>query len=103
MRATMMNYKIEIEKNASEFLTKLSKSQKKAHAKIDIFIHEILTTCENPCTLQNAKRLTGFADNRWRWRLGDYRIVAKIVDGEFKIIEIIKISKRDESTYKNLK
>lgn len=98
-----MNYEVQLTKQVLKFLNKLEKSTPSEHSKIVIFLNEKLSTSDNPCKLPNAKRLTGFADNRWRWRLGDYRIVAKIVDGEFKIIEIIKISKRDESTYKNLK
>lgn len=97
-----MSYKIEIEREVDKFMTKLAKGQPKIHAKIDIFINEILANEESPCDLPNAKHLQDFKDNRWRWRLGNYRIIAKVINGELKIIKIIRVAKRDENTYKGL-
>lgn len=88
-----MNYKVIIDKKADKFMAKLAKSQPEYHFKIDTFIKEKLEKDENPCMLPNAKHLQGFNDNRYRWRLGDYRIIGKAQNGEFKIIQIIKISK----------
>lgn len=97
-----MSYKVEIEREADKFMAKLSKSQPKIHAKIDIFINEVLPKEENPCELKNAKHLTAFKDNKWRWRLGNYRIIANVINGSLKIIKIIRVAKRDENTYKGL-
>lgn len=97
-----MSYKIEYEKKVVKFLKKLAKSTPKDFFKIDTFLNEILTNCENPCTLPNAKHLQGFNDNRYRWRLGDYRIIGIIKNDTFQLIQVIKISKRDENTYKGL-
>ncbi len=98
-----MNYEIQLTKQVLKFLNKLEKSTPSEHSKIVIFLNEKLSTNQNPCMLSNAKYLQGFDDNRYRWRLGNYRIIGIVNNGEFKIIEIIKISKQDESTYKNLK
>ncbi len=98
-----MHYEIQLTKQVLKFLNKLEKSTPSEHSKIVIFLNEKLSTSDNPCKLPNAKRLTGFADNRWRWRLGDYRIIAKVINDEIKVIKIIRVAKRDESTYKNLK
>lgn len=97
-----MSFEIKIDKNADKFLSKLAKSQPKEHLKLDIFIYQKLASCNNPCVLPNAKHLEGFKDNRYRWRLGDYRVIGIVSNGEYKIIQIIKISKRDENTYKGL-
>lgn len=97
-----MSYKILIEKKAEKFLKSLEKGQSREHDKIIYFLHNTLKNANNPCTLPNAKHLQGFNDNRYRWRLGDYRIIGKAQNGEFKIIQIIKISKRDDRTYKDL-
>ena len=66
--------------------------------KIEVFLTK-LQSIPNPTALPNAKKLQGFS-NRYRWRIGDYRIIGIIENGEFKIIEIIKIAKRDDNTYK---
>lgn len=41
-----------------------------------------------------------YDDNRYRWRLGDYRIIGIVENNTFKLIQIIKIAKRDENTYR---
>ena len=97
-----MSYKIEYEKKAVNFLKKLAKSAPREFFKIDTFLNESLTTCENPCTLPNAKHLQGFNDNRYRWRIGEYRIIGIVENGKTKIIKVIKIDKRDSTTYKGL-
>lgn len=61
-----------------------------------------LSKVDNPCLLKNAKHLIGYTDNRYRWRLGQYRIIGIVKNNEFKIIEIVKIDKKDDKTYKKL-
>ncbi|MCD8204442.1 MAG: hypothetical protein LUC16_01250 [Coprobacillus sp.] len=95
-----MSYEIIIDKKAEKYLNNLTKGQPKEHFRLDTFIYETLAKAENPCMLPNAKHLQGFRDNRYRWRLGDYRIIGIVKNGEFKIIKIIKISKKDDNTYK---
>ena len=97
-----MSYKIILKKQVSKFLDKLEKSTPSEHSKIVIFLNEKLSTSDNPCLLPNATHLQGYNDNRYRWRLGNYRIIGIVNNGEFKVIEIIKIAKRDERTYKGL-
>ena len=53
-----MSYKIEYEKKAIKFLKELAKSAPREFFKIDTFLNESLTTCENLCTLPNAKHFT---------------------------------------------
>ena len=95
-----MSSKVIISKKPAKFLQKLAKSTPQVYIKIDDFLSNDLPNAQNPCTLPNARHLVGFADNRYRWRLGNFRIIGIVKNGEFYIIEIIKISKRDEKTYK---
>ncbi len=95
----MTNLRIDINNKAEKFLEKLRVSQPKDYVKVAAFLYVRLPACENPCTLPNAKRLQGFK-NHYRWRVGDFRIVGIVENGEFKIVQIVQISKRDENTYK---
>ena len=52
--------------------------------------------------LYQIKHLQGFNDNRYRWRIGEYRIIGIVENGKTKIIKVIKIDKRDSTTYKGL-
>lgn len=94
-----MNNKISIDKKNTKFLQKLAKSAPKEYVKILNFLYGILSKSDNPCTLPNAKYLQGFDDNRYRWRVGNYRIIGIVENDEFFIIKIIKIAKRNEKTY----
>ena len=98
-----MSYKIHIKNQAKKILAKLAKSAPKDFLKINNLLENELPNCENPCALPNAKHLQGFSDNRWRWRIGDYRIIGIVQNGEFKIIEIIEILRRQSKTYSNTK
>ncbi len=95
----MTNFQININKKAMKFMKDIATSSPKDHLRIYNFLNSVLPACENPCTLPNAKRLQGFK-NHYRWRVGDFRIVGIVENGEFKIVQIVKISKRDENTYK---
>lgn len=97
-----MSYEIRLSKKADKFLTKLEKSSPHDFDKIDYFLKNTLVTTKNPCALPNSKHLKGFGNNLYRWRLGDYRIIGIVENDEFQIIEIVKITKRDEKTYKGL-
>lgn len=46
----------------------------------------------------DIKKLQG-QDNKYRLRVGFYRVIFEWIDGEPKIIEIQFIKKRDEQTY----
>lgn len=96
----MMKNEVFFSNEANKSLEKIKKSNPKQHLKIIEFVI-ILENSENPRALPNAKSLKGF-ENKYRWRLGDYRIIGNIEKNEFHIVEIVKIDKRDDKTYKNL-
>lgn len=93
-----MNYEIIIDTKPNSFLKKLAKTTPKDFDKIDGFLKRLESTQE-PLKMPNCTKLVGFSDNRYRWRLGNHRIIAIVQKGAVKILQIIHIGKRDENTY----
>lgn len=95
-----MRIEIHLDKKVSKWLDKLEKSDKKAQIAIDYFLNEKLKNEErDPRTL--GRKVQGFNDNRWRWRVGVYRIIALVDErGEIFVIQVIKIAKKGDKTYK---
>ena len=62
-------------------------------ARIVNWLETNLEGCENP--RQFGKALHGEWYGHWRYRVGDYRIIAKIEDDKI-IIFVVKIDKRGE-------
>jgi len=60
------------------------------------WIDENLEGCEDP--RRSGKALTGIHSGKWRYRIGDYRIIAKIEYGRL-IITVISIVHR-KNAYK---
>lgn len=88
-----MKYKLIFEKNAIKQLSKIDKLQQKM---IYSYLEKNLENVENPRRF--GKPLKGSLKDYWRYRVGDYRIVAEINDRDIKII-IIEIGHRS-SIYK---
>lgn len=90
-----MSYNITIDTKANLFLKKLAKTAPKNFEKIDNFLLR-LESIQEPLKLPNCTKLVAFSDNRYRWRLGNHRIIAIIAKNQ---IQIIHIAKKDEKTY----
>ena len=90
-----IKYKIVIEKNAIKQLGKIDKSQQRM---IYGYLKKNLEDTSNPRLF--GKSLKGNLRNYWRYRVGDYRIIAKINDDEIKII-VIEVGHRKD-IYKKL-
>ncbi len=90
-----MSYNITIDTKANLFLKKLAKTAPKDFEKIDNFLLR-LESIQEPLKLPNCTKLVAFSNNRYRWRLGNHRIIAIIAKNQ---IQIIHIAKRDEKTY----
>lgn len=97
-----MSCNVTLDKRPKKFLEKLAKSVTKEYLKIVTFLDNELPNCENPCALPNAKHLQGFSDNRWRWKLGEYRIIGIVKADTIFFIQVIRIAKRSDRTYKGL-
>lgn len=83
-----MKYSLIFEKNAIKQLSKIDKLQQKM---IYSYLEKNLENTENPRLL--GKSLKGSLKDYWRYRVGDYRIIAEINDIDIKII-IIEIGHR---------
>lgn len=85
-----MVYKVVYDKKAIKSLSKLDKGQQKM---IISWIEKNLVDTDN--LKQHGKALKGNLKEYWRYRVGDYRILADINDDEIKII-IFNVGHRRE-------
>lgn len=83
-----MTYHVEFTKEALKFLKKLDKH---TALLITAWIRKNLEGCTNP--RQHGKGLTANRSGEWRYRIGDYRIIADIQDDKV-IILILEIGHR---------
>ena len=85
-----MTYKVEYTEQAIKELRKIDK-----HTQFFIlaWIEKNLVDCENP--RQHGKGLTANRSGQWRYRVGDYRIIAEIEDDKV-IILVLTVGRRRE-------
>ena len=85
-----MTYKVEYTEQAIKELRKIDK-----HTQFFIlaWIEKNLVDCENP--RQHGKGLTANRSGEWRYRVGDYRIIAEIEDDKV-IILVLTVGNRRE-------
>ena len=85
-----MTYKVEYTEQAIKELKKIDK-----HTQFFIlaWIEKNLVDCENP--RQHGKGLTANRSGEWRYRGGDYRIIAEIEDDKV-IILVLTVGHRRE-------
>jgi mRNA interferase RelE/StbE len=83
-----MIYKVEFSEKARKFLKKTDKPTAKL---ITAWIRKNLENCENPRL--HGKGLTSNLSGQWRYRIGDYRILAEIQESKV-IILILEIGHR---------
>lgn len=83
-------YQVRFSKNALKQLKKLDKS---VSALILGWIRKNLEECDNPRI--HGKALVANKSGQWRYRVGDYRILAEIIDAEV-IILVINIGHRKD-------
>ncbi len=85
-----MRYRVEYTKTAAR---QLKKMDKKVAALILSFIEEKLVDCENPRL--HGKALQSNLSDKWRYRIGSYRVIAKIED-QVLIILVVEIGHRKD-------
>ncbi len=85
-----MNYKVEFSKAALKELKKMDRS---VAAMILGWVRKNLEGCENP--RQHGKGLTANRSGQWRYRVGDYRLLAEIQDDRIVIL-ILNIGHRSD-------
>ena len=69
----------------------LKKIDRKIASLILAYIEEKLVDCENPRLY--GKALRGDMNDKWRYRVGDYRILAKIEDKDI-VITVVEVGHR---------
>ena len=85
-----MSYHVEFTETA---LKELKKMDRQTVRLILGWIRKNLAGCENP--RQHGKGLTANRSGQWRYRVGDYRLLAEIQDDKI-IILIVHIGHRSE-------
>ena len=83
-------YSVVLSKRADKKLDKLDAPVRK---RIRQWIETNLEGCENP--RRRGKPLEGELSGFWRYRVGDYRIIAEIQDDKI-IIFVINVDKRND-------
>lgn len=86
-----MVWLIELEPPAARELSKLDPQIAR---RILMFLHERVSVLDDPRSIGEALKGVRFGDF-WKYRMGDYRIIAKIEDGEVRVL-IVKIGNRRE-------
>lgn len=84
-----MSFSVEWSKAATKQLLSIPKKQRLI---ILSWVQEHLDGCEDPRRAPNGKQLQG-TDSGWRWRVGVYRILARIEDGK-AVIEVVRVGHR---------
>lgn len=78
-----MKYHIETTKR---FKKEMSKLDKYTQSMIKTWIANNIQDCSDPRA--HGKSLTGNRNGQWRYRIGDYRIICKILDDKLVILAL---------------
>ena len=85
-----MQYKVDYAKSAIKNLKSLDRPVRQM---ILNWIERNLIDCSNP--RQHGKALVGNHSGKWRYRVGDYRIIADILDDKIVIL-VLNVGHRKE-------
>ena len=85
-----MAWRLEFLPEAAKELRKLDRT---AAARIVTTLEERIAVLDDPRTLGSA--LTGDHAGFWRWRIGDYRVVARIEDERITVL-VVRVAHRRE-------
>ena len=86
-----MSYRVEYSDDAKKSLSKMKKKDPMEALRIYNWIGKNLVDCDDPH--RTGKALTGQFKGSWRYRVGDYRILAEIHD-DVLVILLIDIGHR---------
>lgn len=86
-----MAWRIEIDDKAKKELAGLDKTQAK---RITTFLHKRVAELDDPRSIGEALKGSKFGDF-WKYRVGDYRIIASIEDGALLIL-VVRIGNRKD-------
>ena len=83
-----LRYKVQFSERALKQMHKLDRQR---FIIITNWIRKNLENCENP--RQHGKALTANRSGQWRYRIGDYRLIAKIEESQITIF-ILEVGHR---------
>lgn len=86
-----MTWKVEFDPAAERELDKLDPQIAK---RILVFLHKRVAPLEDPRSIGEALKGAKLGD-LWKYRVGDYRIISSIEDGQLRIL-VVKIGNRRE-------
>ncbi len=86
-----MAWRIDLSDTATKQLSKIGRPEAK---RIVAFLRDRLAPLDDPRQLGHALKGAAYAD-LWRYRVGDYRIVASIEDEQVRIL-VVRIGHRRE-------
>jgi mRNA interferase RelE/StbE len=75
-------------------LKALQKLDKPVAQRITRFLRERIASCENPRLIGAALRGSEFG-NYWKYRVGDWRVICEIKDGELTVL-VLSLGNRRE-------
>ncbi|MCZ6168367.1 type II toxin-antitoxin system RelE family toxin [Campylobacter ureolyticus] len=88
-------YEIIIPNKVDKMIKSIQKGDRQNAIRI-LFAIENLRNSNDPFSLKNCKKLENF-ENIYRWKVGqDYRIIGKKIK-EVLVLELIKVSKREDA------
>ncbi|NMX04477.1 type II toxin-antitoxin system RelE family toxin [Mobiluncus mulieris] len=79
-------------KYTGEAYKQLRKMDKIAARRVESYVN--VSSLDDP--RQRGKALTGVFGGLWRYRVGDYRVICKIIDGELTVI-VMRIAHRSRA------
>jgi mRNA interferase RelE/StbE len=85
-----MNWRVEFTRRAEKDIEGLSTKDQR---RILEFLHQRVSAHPNPRAL--AKRLTATKQEAWRFRVGDYRIIAQFEDSRLVVL-VVEMGNRRE-------
>lgn len=91
-----MSFRVEWSRSATKDLLSVEKKQRLMILK---WVEENLDGCENPKAILGSKALQGTKAG-WRYRVGSYRILATINEGEL-VIDVVRVGYR-QGVYKKM-
>lgn len=86
-----MAWRIEFDDAAKKDLAKLDKQVAR---RITTFLRERLAVLDDPCSIGEALKGSRLGEF-WKYRVGDYRVIAHIEDGQLRIL-VVRIGNRRE-------
>ena len=86
-----MAWKIEFDPAADREIDRLDPQIAR---RILTFLHGRIAPLDNPCSIGEAMQGPRFGEF-WKYRVGDYRIIARIEDGALRVL-VVKVGNRRE-------